>query len=276
MTLELITRTPATPTRRPPLLFIHGTNSGAWIWNEHYLPFFAGHGYAAHALSLSGHGTSAGRATLALTGVADYVADTLSIARTLEPAPVLIGHSLGGLVVQRCLGRLPLAGAALIASLPPSGLAPVIWRVATRDPLFYQQIVLLQSLWEGIPVLTDRAGPVVKRMLFAPETPEALVDSYMTRWQPESPRAVAEAATLPWWPVPFFFGPRPGLPLKVLGTEHDQLIAPELVQETARYYGTEAQILPGLGHALMLEPGWQRGAESLLAWLERLPATGSR
>ena len=52
--------------------------------------------------------------------------------------------------------------------------------------------------------------------------------------------------------------------------EYDHLIPPTLVEMTARTYHTPAEILPGLGHGLMLEREWQRPALRLLAWLESL------
>jgi|GEM_PF-3547073 len=39
MQLEIINRSPSHPyaNRRVPLLFVHGTYGGAWIWDEHFL-----------------------------------------------------------------------------------------------------------------------------------------------------------------------------------------------------------------------------------------------
>ena len=56
MNLEVISKYPAGAARPTPLLFVHGAWHGAWCWDEHFLDFFAAHGYAAHALSLRGHG----------------------------------------------------------------------------------------------------------------------------------------------------------------------------------------------------------------------------
>jgi non-heme chloroperoxidase len=36
---------------------------------------------------------------------------------------------------------------------------------------------------------------------------------------------------------------------------------------TARSYGVEAEIFPGMGHGLMLERDWRKVAERVLAWL---------
>ena len=64
MKLEVISRQPDYPNAAPPLLFIHGANSGAWVWEQHFLGDMAERGFEAHALSLRGHGESDGRVYL--------------------------------------------------------------------------------------------------------------------------------------------------------------------------------------------------------------------
>ena len=58
MQLELISRYPATEPKSVPLLFVHGSFTGAGVWDAHFLPYFAAQGYAVHAISLRGHGAS--------------------------------------------------------------------------------------------------------------------------------------------------------------------------------------------------------------------------
>ena len=58
MALEVLTA--GKPSDRPPLLFVHGSFCGAWIWAEHFLPFFAEAGWECCAVSLRGHGGSEG------------------------------------------------------------------------------------------------------------------------------------------------------------------------------------------------------------------------
>ena len=58
MKLDLISRYPETTPEPTPLLFVHGSFSDARVWDENFLPYFARRGYAAHAVSLRGHGRS--------------------------------------------------------------------------------------------------------------------------------------------------------------------------------------------------------------------------
>jgi pimeloyl-ACP methyl ester carboxylesterase len=86
-----------------PLLFVHGAWHAAWCWDEHFLDFFADKGYRALAVSLRGHGNSPTLKPLRSCSIADYVHGVASVADSLPTTPVLIGHSMGGFIVQRYL-----------------------------------------------------------------------------------------------------------------------------------------------------------------------------
>ena len=86
---------------------MHGSFSDARVWDENFLPYFARRGYAAHAVSLRGHGRSEGHQHLHTWRLSDYVADLTQAVATLPAPPVLIGHSMGGMVLQKYLETIP-------------------------------------------------------------------------------------------------------------------------------------------------------------------------
>ena len=122
--LEIIEATPPKVRGARPLLFVHGAFIGAWCWAEHFLPYFAKHGFRACAVSLSGHGRSPGRERLDWLSIADYVNDLEQAVSRVGGDPILIGHSMGGFVVQKYLERASAPGVVLMASVPPQGLLP--------------------------------------------------------------------------------------------------------------------------------------------------------
>jgi pimeloyl-ACP methyl ester carboxylesterase len=64
--------------------------------------------------------------------------------------------------------------------------------------------------------------------------------------------------------------PKPRLatsPLLVLGAQDDGTLTNAEVTATARTYGTHAEFFSGMGHNMMLEPGWQAVAERIAGWL---------
>ena len=104
----------------PPLLFVHGFWQAAWCWDVYVMPELGRRGHHCVAVSLTGHGGSEGR--IRGQSVDDHVADVVEVASRFDRPPVLIGHSMGGFVVQHYLaGDHPAAGAVLVAPVPRPG-----------------------------------------------------------------------------------------------------------------------------------------------------------
>ena len=259
--LEVIDRAPEAAIDAPPLLFIHGAYAGAWCWEEHFLDYFAERGYECHAMSLRGHGRSRGRGRLHQWGVADYVNDVERTVASLKRAPVLIGHSMGGLVIQKYLERHTAPGAVLMASVPPSGLTGSAFHMMTGDPLLFAQIALMQTGAAGLIDLKT-AG----RALFSDDLPLDKLYRLAPKMQEESPRAIFEMTVSHL--------PRRSrvnrVPMLVLGGESDALFSTEMVRKTARAYDAEVEIFPDMAHAMMLETNWREPADAILEWLKRL------
>lgn len=258
MHLEIISRFPPRPTSQIPLLFVHGAFCGAWVWDEHFLPYFAENGYEVHALSLHGHGESEQPAHVHQNCLADYVGDLNEAVQRLAVTPVLVGHSLGGVVVQKWLKNHEAAGVVLMGSGPPHGMLPSSLGMLLYDPFLVLQITLAQLLG---PRAASAEG--TRRALFSDSLPADTVNRHFARGSAESLRVGFELA----WPD--FPGPtwNHEMPILVLGAENDFFVSPTMVKATADVYGTRAKIFPNMAHAMMLEPGWQGVADRILGWL---------
>jgi non-heme chloroperoxidase len=254
--LEVIARAPRGKPKATPLLFIHGAYAAAWCWDEHFLPFFAEQGYDCYAVSLSGHGGSRGREHLDSFGIDHYVKDVVEVATQLPAPPVLVGHSMGGMVAQKYLESHEAPAVALLASVPPQGLWAAALGLAFQKPGLLRD---LNKLLGGTQVALD----TLREAMFAQPIDLDDLARYYRRMQPESHLAI--------WDMTLFNLPLPSRmrvpPLLVLGGEHDHLIPTSQVEMTARSYGVEAEIFPGMGHGLMLERDWRKVAERVLAWL---------
>lgn len=256
-TLEVLARLPEAAPRPTPLLFIHGAYAGAWCWEEYFLPFFAERGYASFAVSLSGHGGSRGREHLDVLSIGDYVRDLHEAIALLPGPPVLIGHSMGGMVAQKYLEKAPVPGVVLMASVPPQGLWSAALGLAFHKPGLLRD---LNRILGGGQVALD----TLREAMFAQPVGADRLTRYYTRMQPESHRAI--------WDMTLFDLPAPHrmhrVPMLVLGAEHDSLIPSSQVALTARTYGTRAEVFPGMGHGMMLERDWQPVAERILSWVQ--------
>lgn len=261
--LEVIHRPPLGRSRRRPwpLLFVHGAHAGAWCWDEHFLSWFAARGYDCYALSLRGHGRSRGKRSLHLHSLSDYVSDLARTVEQLPAAPVVIGHSMGGMVLQKYLEDHALPGAVLMASVPPSGLAAPVFRLLATDPFLFSRISLMHG---GITRPEDVRS--ASRAVFSENLDTELVDRYGSRMQAESQRALLD--------MTFFNLARPHrthpCPMLVMGAEDDALFSPQMVEQTAGVYEADRIMVQGLAHAMMLEREWHRAAEPLHRWLQLL------
>lgn len=257
--LEVYSCQPAEPTGRPPLLFVHGAFAGGWMWAETFLPWFADAGYACHAPSLRGHGGSQGGGHVDAHSIADYVDDVQAIVDWLGEPPVLIGHSMGGFVVQKYLERHPAVGAALVCSVPPQGLVAAQFHLLLQKPQLFLEI---NRIMDGN--YTD--STTLREALFAGEVDDAMLAAWLTRMQPESHRAI--------WDMSMFNLPnlyamhRP--PMLILGAEQDVLVPAFLVQSTGHTYGLPVHIFRDMGHAVTHEQGWRQVAATLRDWLDGL------
>lgn len=253
--LELQARLPDKDRRPTPVLFVHGSWHGAWCW-ENFLPYFADRGYCSYALSLRGHGNSGGRKDLRWSSTGDYVADVEQIVRAFDAPPVIVGHSMGGYVVQRYLERHAAAAGVLLATIPSHGVLRSVLRLMSRYPA-----VLLKNLRQP-----DRARiqPTLARAsLFSADMSAAESERHIARLGRESFRMVLET---------MFLGlrrpKRVTTPLLVLAAGDDWFFSVNEQQSTARAYGTTAEVFEHMAYDMMLEPGWQVVAARIVVWLQ--------
>ena len=255
--IEVLTCPQSEHAARTPLLFVHGGYVGAWSWAEHFLPWFSARGFPVHAISLRGHGESSDRSRLHSFSLNDYVEDVALAVDSLERPPVLIGHSMGALVVQKYLERMTVPAVVLACPVPPFGLLPSAFSLALFRPALWAEI---NALAAGRSASRDALGTA----LFAGPMEAAAMERIYARMQPESRRALAD---MTWWGLPQLWRRTPSEAL-VLGAARDTLIPSAQAEATARMFGAELRMLDGLGHALMLDARWERAAEALLGWIE--------
>lgn len=112
--------------KAPPLLFLHGIGGAARAW-RHQLSHF-GNRFRAMAWDMPGYGGSAPLANVSIASLADALQAFLQ--ETGATKPILVGHSIGGMIVQQWLTRHKTdARAVVLAQTSPAfGKADGDWQ----------------------------------------------------------------------------------------------------------------------------------------------------
>ena len=242
---------------KTPLLFVHGSFVGAWMWADTFLPWFAQAGYPCYALSLRGHGKSFERERIDWLSVGDYVEDMQVVAQWLGTPPIPIGHSMGGFVIQKYLEQTAAPAAALLCAVPPQGLAASQFHMLFQKPGLFLE---LNRIMSG----RNASLETIREALFAQPCDDKVLIRFQECMQIESQRAIWDMTMFNLPTLPFVERP----PLFIAGAERDVMVPAFMVLATAHTYGKEALIFEGMGHAVTHERDWRKVAQALLDWLD--------
>ncbi len=241
------------------VLFVHGAFGGAWMWQEYFLDYFKNSGRRVYVPSLRGHGRSNGRDQIQRWSFSDYTDDVRSVIEQIDEPIILVGHSLGGLIVQRLIGLVPMRAMVLMASAPPEGILLVGKSLVLPHPT-----ALLENI---LRTRSDKEGSnadLWRRALFSNELPAKQVLAFAAHLGPESPRALADAR------VPGLVLPAQNfrIPSLVLAADGDRIIDRSMAHRTAIFHGARLRIVKPSGHVIMLDASWRKAAEIIHEWLE--------
>jgi len=196
----------------------------------------------------------------------DFAEAITHYARNLGAPPILIGHSLGGLVSQIAATRLDAAAVVLIGSSPPWGVTPTTLDEAANA----FGVAMLGDFWRR-PIAPDY--PIARRTTLD-RLPRDEARRAFAKFVPESGRAMAE--TVHWWldhamasAAPVY---RISAPVLALAGGQDRVNpATTLRRLVNRFPSGQAELreFPDMSHWLIGEPEWPDVAASALDWLDR-------
>ncbi len=250
-------------TAKPPIVMVHGAFCGGWVFDAFRRPFERA-GYGVLTPDLPGHGGQASAVQgVSMSAYADAI---VGLCADLPERPVLLGHSLGGLVAQLAATRTPVAGLVLLAPSPPWGVAAA----SPEEALTAMSLHALGPYWSQA-IEPDRFS--AGRYLFD-RLDEAARATALERLTPESGRALFE--TLNWWLDPFATtlvrAADVAAPALGLAGGRDLIHPPATVEAAVGRLGGETRVFPDMGHWLIGEPGFEAVAETGLEWLSGVAA----
>lgn len=240
------------PAEGKPVVFVHGYFVDASVWTR-WLERFAARGIPAFAVNLRGRAESRPGIDLGRASIGDYADDASAVARQVG-AGIVVGHSMGGLITQKLAERGDAEACVLLAPAPPRGIPVLSPRVAMR------QIKYMPDILRSRPV---RPSHEDLRQIVLNRVPANEQDALLASMLPDSGRAGREMS-ITGVPVDV---ERVRCPMLVVAAEHDRFIPPRIVERIARRYGAPFEVLPGRGHMLIVEPGWEQLADRVERWI---------
>jgi pimeloyl-ACP methyl ester carboxylesterase len=252
-------------TPKPPIVMVHGAFCGGWVF-EHFRTPFEAAGHAVHAPNLRGHGPGDGPNAVTGLSMTDYAKDIAALCASLPEPPVLIGHSLGGLVAQLAARQAKLRALVLLAPSPPWGVNSS----SMEEAVTAFGLHMLGPFWMQA-VTPDRT---LMRTYSLDRMSKADRDAAVDRLRTESGRALWE--TLNWWLDPFMTTGLAAGPLAVPGLvlvgARDVVHPPATARQIAERLGADCREFPEMSHWLPGEPGWDLVARAVLTWLDGVDA----
>jgi pimeloyl-ACP methyl ester carboxylesterase len=245
------------------IVMLHGANEGGWCFDK-FKAVFEGLGWSCHTPDLIGHGTKAidPAKTLVGIGMADYRAELEAFLKTVPPRPVLLGHSMGGVLAQQLAASDLASALILVAPAPRSGILPP----TDGEKKLGRDLMGLGAFWKTV-INPDFD---LARVYTLNRVPEAEQRAMFDRFGPESGRAFFELF--------FWMFDRSGAtvvdtaadscPALCLVGSDDKIVSPQTAREAATpYRDATFWELDGHGHMLVLEPGAETIARRIAEWI---------
>jgi pimeloyl-ACP methyl ester carboxylesterase len=244
---------------------VHGGFCGGWAF-EHFRKPFEAAGHLCLTPDLRGHGPGDRGSAVVGVSMTDFSRDIAALIEAQDEPPVLVGHSMGGLVAMMAATRAKVRALILLAPSPPWGVAGSSLEEAgsalalhALGPFWLQSVdpdyasARLYSL--------DKLDKEARKATFA-------------RMTPESGRALWE--TLNWWLDPFMTTSvavdKIKAPVLALAGDRDLIHPPATVRQAAERLSADMQVFPGMSHWLIGEPGWEAVAQTCLDWIAQQAA----
>lgn len=249
------------------IVMIHGMFSGSWCW-DNYRNFFEGRGYRCLAPPLRYHDVDPKdkpHPNLGSTSLLDYADDLEKEILKLDEKPVIMGHSMGGLLAQILGSRGLGKSLVLLAPAAPAGVLAIRPSVIKS----MQGLMFEWGFWKK-PIKTDFESTKYSSMHLLP--PKEQRDNY-GRFVSESGRAGFEIGFT-------FLDSRKAtciderkidVPVIVLAGAEDRLTPAAVVRKIAHKYKKVATYMefPRHAHWIIGEPGWETVAGHVHLWLNQ-------
>jgi non-heme chloroperoxidase len=252
---------------KPELFLIHGMWGRSEVWSC-YKQYFEGKGYSCSTPTLRFHDVnplSDPDPRLGRVSVSDYVEDLSRELGKMPAKPIIIGHSMGGLLAQM-LAERQLASAIVLLSPAPAKGTMFINRSVLRC---FKNIITKWGFWRK-PALLSFAD--AQYALFG-KIDAGNQKRLYSECVHESGRAIGEIG------FAFLDGQNAAhvnaevitCPVLILVGKEDRITPVSVVRKAAGRYGSNVTFreLDNHAHWLLEEPGWEEVVSLVDDWIEK-------
>ncbi len=245
-------------------MMIHGMMVGPWCW-KNYRDYFAAQGYRCISPALRFHDMDPDAVPdprLGTTGLREYAADLEEEIGALTEPPILLGHSMGGLLAQILAARVNPRAAVLLAPAPPAGVFTLNYTVLKS----FSGAMMQWGFWrKPFRFSYNKAVYAVMHLMPVEDRKRAY-----KKFVYESGRAAYQ--------IGFWFLDGTGAsrvdhnkvtcPMLVIAGKRDRITPASVVRKTAAKYELAAwKQFGNHAHWMLEEPGWQDIAAYIASWL---------
>ncbi len=250
----------------PALVFIHGAWHGAWCWQEYFIPFFTKNGYECYSFDLPNHGEYKDKKNINKYSVKDYTNHLELAIKQINKPVVLIGHSMGGYIIQKYLEKADCKAGILITPVPCKPIWRLFFKLLLMQPLAMLKMIvtldpyqIVNSTEKATSLLFSEAMPYHKRVQFTKklgrESFKVIVFDFLLS-------KIKRRKNL-------------AIPLLVQCAGKDQIVSLEETKYTRRFQQADYQFFKEMAHDIMLDPKWKLSANAILSWLNnKFPTEG--
>lgn len=247
------------------IFMIHGMWGGGWHW-EKFQGYFEDKGYHCIVPYLRHHDIKPNDTPppgLGKTSLLDYAEDLELEITKLDEKPIIMGHSMGGLLAQILASRDLAKAAVLITPSAPAGIVALTWSVLKS----FQEVLFRWGFWKKPHKISYEKAVYAAMEQLPVEERRYIYDRIV--W--ESGRVVTE--------IGFWFVGVKGAqvdsskltcPLLIISGSEDNVTPAKVVKKVAEKYKPLYTYMEFGGHAhwIIREPGWEKVAAYVYTWLE--------
>jgi pimeloyl-ACP methyl ester carboxylesterase len=269
----------ANASGRIPVVFVHGLwlLSSSWqAWRD----LFEAEGYTTLAPGWPDDPETVAEArehpeTFARKMVQQVTDHYLAAIAALDQAPVVIGHSFGGLIAQKIAGEGVARATVSIDNAPFKGVLPLpASALKSASPVLGNPANARRGVsltWEQfqygwVNALGEDEGRALYETFHVPAAGAPLFQAAFANFNPFGGETTVNSKN-----------PERG-PLLIIGGGEDHTVPPAITNASykiqAKNIGvTEEVTIPGRGHSLTIDSGWREVADEALAFVQRYAST---